>query len=162
MAQDAHQGRLDQAALHARARPRDEAAQGTGRGRIGEERIASGASVTPLPRHLDLDKWRLKNPALSAAQSSPGRREGMGKSRRLRLDTGDAALADFEDVMLSGNEVKINIRDGLAVDAHGALPHQPPRLVGRGGKAELLEQFADPELRRDAKNPHVLWNLAAL
>jgi hypothetical protein len=59
-------------------------------------------------------------------------------AQALRLDTGDAALADFEDAMLAGNEVEIDVSDGLAIDAHGALPHQPARLIGRGGEAELL------------------------
>ena len=73
----------------------------------------------------------------------PGRGEALKKrpyepAQALRLDTGDAALADFEDAMLAGNEVEIDVSDGLAIDAHGALPDQPPRLVGRSSKAELL------------------------
>lgn len=73
----------------------------------------------------------------------PGRAEARASAeanrlKGLRLDADDAALADFEDMMLSGNEVKIDIRDGLAVDAHRSLPHQPARLVGRDGEAELL------------------------
>ncbi len=40
--------------------------------------------------------------------------------------------------MLAGDEAEINVGDGLAVDAHGALPHQAARVAGLRGKAQLL------------------------
>ena len=60
-------------------------------------------------------------------------------TRRSRFNPRDAALADLDDAMLPGNKPEIYIAHRVAVDAHRALPHQAPRLVGGSGEAELLE-----------------------
>ena len=40
--------------------------------------------------------------------------------------------------MLAGDEVEVDVADGLTVDAHRALADQSARLVGGGRESELL------------------------
>src|SRR5580700_10355069 len=47
----------------------------------------------------------------------------------LPLDPGDAALAYLEQGMAAWNEAEVDIRDRLAVHAHGTLADQPARLA---------------------------------
>ena len=49
----------------------------------------------------------------------PSPRSGRGVNSA--FDAGDAAFADFEDLVLAWYEVEIDVRDRLAVDAHRTL-----------------------------------------
>ena len=96
--------------------------------------LAHRQGVTASPAQCPLDRDRSVLPvadsAARAASLESVEEAGDDELKFLFLDAGDAALADFKNLIATGNEAEIDVGDGLSVDADRALPEQASCFAG--------------------------------